>query len=117
MWGELQTRKTSDEAENLLDLVTDFDVELLLPVGTKTRQERSEPSTIDLVFGTRLFSDCVVSCGLSGNELAAALANFGPLVWRLAQPQPVFPAVSSKIRGRWLNHSPLPRLSAGIREF
>ncbi|KAL3473896.1 hypothetical protein BJX99DRAFT_260879 [Aspergillus californicus] len=30
--------------------------------------------------------------------LAATLANFGPLVWRLDQLQPIFPAVSSKTR-------------------
>ena len=42
---------------------------MLLPIGTKTRQERGEPSTIDLVFGTRLLSESVIGCGLAGRDL------------------------------------------------
>jgi hypothetical protein len=53
------------------------------------------------------------------HALAAALANFGPLVWRLAQPQPVFPAVSRKVRfgsgstTLWLWDGSNVRLNAG----
>jgi hypothetical protein len=47
----------------------DYHLELLLPVGTKTRQDNGEPSTIDLVFGTRLLSESIISCGLAGNNL------------------------------------------------
>jgi hypothetical protein len=32
------------------------------------------------------------------HALAAAMPNFRPLAWRLAQPQRVFPAVSRKVR-------------------
>lgn len=44
-------------------------LELLLPVGTKTRQERGNPSTIDLVFGTSLLSESVITCSLAGRQL------------------------------------------------
>lgn len=44
-------------------------MELLLPVGTKTRQDNGEPSTINLVFGSRLLSESIISCGLAGSNL------------------------------------------------
>ncbi|EED15319.1 conserved hypothetical protein [Talaromyces stipitatus ATCC 10500] len=69
MWGGVQSRKTSEEATDLLELITDYHLELLLPVGTKTRQDNGEPSTIDLVFGTWLLSESIISCGLTGNDL------------------------------------------------
>ena len=69
MWAGTQARRTSDKAGDLLELIADHHLELLLPIGTKTRQERGEPSTIDLVFGTRLLSECVLSCGLAGSDL------------------------------------------------
>ena len=69
MWAGMQARKTSDEAGDLLELIADHQLQLLLPVGTKTRQERGEPSTIDLVFGTRLIAESTISCGLAGEEL------------------------------------------------
>ena len=69
MWAGTQARRTSDKAGDLLELIADHHLELLLPIGTKTRQERGEPSTIDLVFRTRSLSECVLSCGLAGSDL------------------------------------------------
>lgn len=69
MWGGVQTRKTSVGAGDLLELIIDYQLELLLPVGTKTRQERGEPSTIDLIFRTQMILESVVSCNLAENEL------------------------------------------------
>lgn len=62
-------RKTSNGAGDLLELIVDYQLELLLPVGTRTRQERGEPSMLDLVFGTGYATDHLISCGLAGRDM------------------------------------------------
>jgi len=69
MWAGTQLRRSSIEAGDLLEIIMDYHLELLLPVGTKTRQEQGEPSTIDLVFGTQQLVPKTISCDLAGNEL------------------------------------------------
>jgi hypothetical protein len=45
----------------------------------------------------RAFAGRIGSGSVDWDALAAHLAIFGPLVWQLAQPEPVFPAASRKV--------------------
>lgn len=69
MWEGHLERPISEKAEELLELITEYQLELLLSAETRTRQECSEPSTLDLVFGTAETANNLISCGLAGREL------------------------------------------------
>ena len=69
MWASHLERATSQGAEKLLELITEHQLQQLLPTGTRTRQENGEPSTLDLVFGSEEVADCLTSCGLAGKDL------------------------------------------------
>jgi hypothetical protein len=69
LWAAYSTGLTSNETKDLLEQIRDNRLDLLLLLGVKTKEERGEPSTIDLIFGNRLLSESIIHCGLACDEL------------------------------------------------
>ncbi len=52
MWNGREDPRHDDEAEDLLRLIGEYQMELLLPPGAVTSDGQGGQTTIDLVFGT-----------------------------------------------------------------
>lgn len=68
-WAGVDQRRVHKEAEELLAIIETNHLQLLLPPGTRTRQERGQDTTIDLIFTTLLIADSTITCGLADQEL------------------------------------------------
>lgn len=69
MCEDNQIRESLSNAEKLLEIVTDFQLKLLLSIDIKIKQKREESSTIDLVFDARLLADFVINCELFDKKM------------------------------------------------
>jgi ribonuclease HI len=63
-WAGVDHRTAHREADELLAIAEANQLQLLLPPGTPTRQERDQHTTIDLVFATPLLADSIITCRL-----------------------------------------------------
>jgi endonuclease/exonuclease/phosphatase family metal-dependent hydrolase len=68
-WDEYNIRNTHDKADALLVIIEEYQIQLLLPPGTLTRQKRDQTTTIDLVFATHMLSYGVITYGLADYSL------------------------------------------------
>jgi exonuclease III len=68
-WTGVDNRGVEKEADELLTIAETNQLQLLLPPGTPTRQERGQHTTIDLVFATPLIAESLIACGLADQEL------------------------------------------------
>ena len=69
LWGGIEQRPPHREADYLLSVVEEHQLNLILPPGTRTRQEQGHNTTIDLVFATQWLADRIISCGLADEQL------------------------------------------------
>lgn len=64
LWGGERHHQHDNEAEELLQLIGEYQMELLLPPGSVTFDERGGQTTIDLAFGTPWVQQRKIFCGV-----------------------------------------------------
>jgi hypothetical protein len=69
LWGaEDVTAERRGEADPIIDLMTEFALNSLLPRGTKTWQGGDHETTIDLVLASKELADTVLKCAIYKTE-------------------------------------------------
>lgn len=66
LWeGGLRHDQAKVEAEQLINLITETQLNILLPQGTETRPEMGQNSAVHLVFAIPELEDRLVTCGIA----------------------------------------------------